>query len=164
MDAICVPICVWISQGKKTQNKTKNPNNKRKQNNNKKTYVALVRIWHSSEYEILWKIPLTHLSAVKLAEEFSGGDHGITTAVAFCIFSALPPLGLLFQSLLPPHSVPSTLNISPKTFNVCLLIVIRLKFKCCACGTGFLSEAVFKWWHTVICSFFCQCNLQGNDR
>lgn len=28
----------------------------------------------------------------------------------------------------------------------------------------FLSEAVFKWWYTVICSFFCQCNLQGNDR
>lgn len=65
-------------------------------------------IRHSPEYEIVWKISPPHLSTVKLAEEFSGGDHGITTTAAFCVSSALPSLGLPLQSLLPLHCVPST--------------------------------------------------------
>lgn len=97
MDATSVPTCVWISQLRK-----KNP----------------MWLWSETieivefgtalpEYEIVWKISVAHLSTVKLAEEFSGGGHGITTTVAFYISSVLPPLGLPLQSLLPPHYVLS---------------------------------------------------------
>lgn len=134
MDTAAVPASVCIFLLKKT------------------TFVDVVRnngncgIRHSSECEVVWKISLPHLSTVKLAEEFSGGDHGITSSVAFCISLFYCPQAYHFRAFYHHTVSHPLLNISPKTLNMCILIAIGLKFKCCACGTFFfffLSEAVF---------------------
>lgn len=91
------------------------------------SHVAVVRnnrnrscgIQHSPEYEIVWKISLAHLSTVKLTEEFSGGNHQITTSVAFYSSSVLMPLDLALQRVLPPQC-PIPVNVYLPKHSICI--------------------------------------------